>query len=151
MKRRDVLWGIASIPVFTASEAATPKITVVITTWQVPFDQVVRAIKQFDDRQSAIDFINAESRKWWDENDGLGSIEAGIEAGEKDRLWETQAYEPIKELGYDHARYELWGGESGFHAMVDHETYAKCHDDHYAGKPLPGYLMGAYLAGHKPE
>src|SRR5712672_1112201 len=89
---------------FKQEEKMTNKITVVITTWQVPFDQIVKGVFQFDDVQTATPFINAASLKWWNENHG-------------DRGGEP--YEPINILGYDIARYELWDGEIGFHAMLD--------------------------------
>lgn len=122
------------------------KITAVITTWQVPFDQVVIAQSQFTTIKAATDFINQLSTKWWRENEGSRSLR---ECG-------GDAYVPITELGYDVARYELWGGESGFHAMIDIESAALLHEAHYVrefdvkGLERPGYLINAYVAGHKP-
>lgn len=119
-----------------------PQITVIISTWQVPFDQVVREIKRFRSPKSALAFINAASKKWWEENDG--------ERGASD------PYEPVAELGYNHAHYELWGGECGFHAMIDADSYARLHEDHYRreydekGVTRPGYLINAYVAGAHP-
>ena len=117
------------------------KITVVITVWQVPYSQVVTQIRKFENPARALLFINAQSKAWWQAHDG-------------DRCCaeypETAPYKPITELGYDTAHYELWGGESGFTAMLDHASYATLHDRHYAGKPLPGYLQVSDLQGHKP-
>lgn len=127
---------------------AKRQITVVISDWCVPFDQVVRHIRKFTTEAEAAAFINAESLKWWQANNG-----------DRCRLEmpETEPYLPITELGYDHARYELWGGEQGFHALLDHITYAGLYETHnkreYAAKglPLPGYLQVAELSGHKPK
>ncbi len=125
-------------------------ITVVISTWQVPFDQTVQEIVQFGGdtaTQDALAFINTQSAKWWAEHEGNRYIaENGGHGG----------YEPIAELGYNMARYELWGGESGFHAMLGQDSYERLHEEHYArefddkGKVRPGYLINAYVAGHKP-
>lgn len=119
------------------------KITVIVTTWQVPFDQVVKDIRKFNSPKAATAFINDESRKWWEENDGERCM---IE------MPETEKYEPISKLGYDMARYELWGGERLFHAMLDTESAAILHEAHYKrefddkGKTRPGYLINCYVA-----
>ncbi len=113
----------------------TEKITIVITTWQVPFDQMVKGVFEFDDVQAATSFINDASHKWWDENHG--------ERG-------NAPYKPITELGYDMAHYELWGGETGFHAMLDDASAWRLHNAHYKlefddkGIKRPGYLRVAY-------
>lgn len=131
-------------------------ITVVISTWCVPFDQVVREIKVFSEEYSEVailSYINAESRKWWDENDGDRFIR---EVTNTDETRGQGPYEPITELGYNHARYELWGGEQGFHAMLDSVSYARLHEEHYKrecddkGRTRPGYLINAYVADRKP-
>jgi len=123
------------------------KITVTITDWCVPFDQVVRGTFEFENEADALAHINATSAAWWAANEG-------------DRCMaeypDTTPYEPIGELGYYNARYELWGGEQGFHAMLDHAVYAALHEAHYKrefdGKGItrPGYLIVAELSGHKP-
>jgi hypothetical protein len=143
MNRREVVQGVAVAPLVVATPAnAAYEITVVITTWQVPFDQVVRAIKTFTNEAEALEFINGESKKWWDGVNGDTN---------------QTGYEPIKELGYDGAHYALWGGECGFHAMLDHASYARLHEAHYKrnyddqGCQRPGYLQVAYLQGNKPE
>lgn len=122
------------------------KITVAVTTWRAPFDQIVQGVHSFSSAVDAKAFINEESKKWWDKNDGLRSI---AEVG-------GDQWEPIGELGYDSARYELWDGEVGFHAMIDAESYATLHEEHYKreyddkGEVRPGYLVNAYVAGDKP-
>lgn len=127
-------------------------IKVVISTWCVPFDQVVHAIVEFGGEgaaKRALDYINAESRKWWDENDGDRYIK-------EQKHTEYEPYRPVEELGYGMARYELWDGEQGFHAMLDSVSYAKLHEEHYKreyddkGCTRPGYLINAYVADHKP-
>lgn len=136
------------------------KITVVITTWQVPFDQVVRGIRQFDDPETAKAFINKESKKWWDENAGERYVEEGYPEtdkikGEHPSSTEKpipEPYKPITELGYEWARYEIWGGETGFHAILDAKSTAMLHEDHYKreyddkGITRPGYLLNCYVA-----
>lgn len=117
-------------------------ITVYITTWHVPFAQTVQAVATFKTEAEAVTFINAEATKFWAENDGDRSV---AEGHTDEGMWS-----PVTELGYDNTRIELWGGESGFDAMLDAATYARLHNAHYAGKPLPGYLINAYAAGHKP-
>lgn len=132
-------------------------ITVVISTWQVPFDQVVKCVHTFagtNAAKQALDLINEESAKWWAENDGDRSVAEGHT--DPNRAGETEGYEPITELGYNHARYELWGGEAGFHAMLDETSYAQLCEEHYVreydakGKTRPGYLINSYISGHKP-
>jgi hypothetical protein len=63
----------------------------------------------------------------------------------------SDPYEPVTELGYDFARYELWQGETGFHAMIDVGAAAQLHEDHYKreydDKGETRYLINAYLAG----
>ena len=124
-------------------------ITVVISDWCVPYDQVVREIKAFEDAESAVAYINAASLKWWNENDGDRYVE--------ENKVDFPVYEPIKELGYDEAHYELWDGEQGFHAMIDNESYARLHEEHYKrecddkGLKRPGYIRTSYLAGHQPH
>lgn len=134
-------------------------ITVVISTWQVPFDQIVRDVVQFGGdtaAKDALDFINAKSAAWWAEHEGDRSVAERAEYGTPES-WGGTGYEPIAELGYDQARYELWGGEAGFHAMIDHASYARLCEEHYArefdakGLTRPGYLINAYVAGHKPD
>jgi hypothetical protein len=134
-------------------------ITVVITTWQVPFDQVVQETIVFwgdDAAKKATDHINAESLKWRVEHESDRSVLEGQTAGYGTSESWGAGYEPIDELGYNTARYELWGGESGFHAMIDQASYARLHEEHYAreydakGIMRPGYLINAYVAGHKP-
>ena len=122
-------------------------ITVVISTWQVPFDQVVQGIHHFVDPKAALDFINEQSANWWAEQEGNRSVAEGHT---------DSGYEPVAELGYNHARYELWGGEAGFHAMIDNESYARLHEERYKreyddkGLTRPGYLINAYVADKKP-
>lgn len=133
-------------------------ITVIITTWQVPFDQQVREIKTFSGEKAnseALEFINQQAAQWWDDNEGdRWEAEARAE-GEKPESSDW-AYQPIKELGYDTAHYEIWGGENGFHAMLDETSYAKLHEAHYKreyddkGLTRPGYLINAYVSGAKP-
>ena len=124
------------------------KITVVITDWCVPFDQVVRHIERFDTEAKALAYINAKSLEWWQANDG---DRCRVEYPK------TEPYEPITELGYNQARYELWGGEQGFHAMLDHATYARLNEAHYKreftnkGLALPGYLQVSKIQGHWPK
>jgi hypothetical protein len=124
------------------------KIKVIITDWQVPFDQVVRDIRTFDTEVAAVAFINAESLKWWQANEGDRCVA---------EMPNTEPYQPIVELGYQSAQYELWGGEQGFHAMLTHSTYAKLNAAHYKreftdkGQPLPGYLQVAKLSGNWPK
>ena len=127
------------------------QITVIVTTWCVPFDQTVKGIYHFATEATAVAFINKASRKWWDENDGDKCITE--RAGEESKYdgAPLEPYEPITELGYNTAYYELWGGEQGFHAMLGHKTYAALNEAHYAGKPLPGYLLVAKLSGHWPK
>lgn len=123
-------------------------ITVVVTDWAVPFDQVVRGVHQFDNEASTVAFINAASLAWWQANNG-----------DKCRAEypDTEPYEPITELGYENARYELWGGEAGWHAMLDHATYAALNEAHYKrnytdkGLDLPGYLIAAKAQGNWPK
>ena len=112
---------------------------VIITTWCVPFDQVVNAVRGFDDAASAVAFINAASAKWWHENEGDRCIA---------EYPETEPYQPIVELGYDIAKYELWGGEQGFHAMLDATSAQRLFEAHYASQPKPGYLRAAEMASH---
>lgn len=122
------------------------KIQVSITTWSVPFDQVVESVSTFGSADDALKFINAASLKWWQTIEGDRSV---TEMG-------GDAYEPVTELGYQQARYEVWGGEQGWHAMLDRASYSQLHEAHYAreydakGKPRPGYLRNAYAAGMKP-
>lgn len=118
-------------------------ITVVISTWQIPFDQVVRDIRQFDSTEEATTFINACSKQWWDACEGDRCV---VEFPD-----EVEAYEPITELGYDHARYEICG-EKGFQAMLDGESAAALHEAYYKkkyddqGLARPGYLINCYVA-----
>lgn len=119
-------------------------ITVVITTWQVPFAQVVRDIKQFEIPADAMSFINDASKEWYDEHNGAKS---NLEITDNDF-----PYTPIKELGYDNAQYHLWGGECGFHAMLDVQSAAILHEAYYKkrfddqGLTRPGYLINCYVA-----
>lgn len=133
-------------------------ITVVISTWQAPFDQVVQGVHQFggdNAAQRALDFINEQSAAWWAANDGDRSVTAGYL--DTNDHGEGGTYAPITELGYNHARYELWGGEAGFHALLDQASYARLCEEHYVrefdnkGVSRPGYLINAYLAGHKSD
>jgi len=125
------------------------KITVVITTWQVPFAQVVVAQSQFTTPQAATDFVNQHAAKWWADVEG----ERCLAEGDTDNDW---PYEPVTELGYTEMRFEAWGGESGFQAMLDAESAAALLEAHYKrefdakGLTRPGYLINAYVAGHKP-
>lgn len=118
----------------------TNKITVVITTWQVPFDQMVKGVFEFDDVQAATSFINDASSKWWKKHHGDRSVKEGHTA---------EFYKPIAELGYDIPRYELWGGETAFHAMLDEASAWRLHEAHYKreyddkGISRPGYLRVA--------
>ncbi len=134
-----------------------PFITVVISTWRVPFDQTVQSVTTFGGENAAkqsLDFINEQSAKWWADNDGDRSVAEGHKY--IDNHGEGGSYAPITELGYEMARYDLWGGESGFHAMIDEASYARLHEAHYKrefddkGVTRPGYLINAYVAGHKP-
>ncbi len=140
-----------------------PFITVVISTWQVPFDQVVQSVTTYGgDRAatSALQFINDQSRLWWAQHEGDRSIaerkKDDVALNGTRESWGGDGYEPIEELGYNMARYELWGGESGFHAMIDEASYARLHEEHYKrefddkGVTRPGYLINAYVAGAKP-
>jgi hypothetical protein len=129
-------------------------ITVLITTWRVPFDQVVSEIKTFDDNdvEGARLYINVASSLWWDENEGPRWV---AECRAQDV--EVEDHVPIKELGYDMARYEIGDGEAGFHAMIDEGTYWRLHEAHYKreyddqGLTRPGYLINTYVAGENPE
>ncbi len=132
-------------------------ITVVISTWSVPFDQVVNEIKTFTGEKAnseALAFINASSKTWWDENGGDRWVEETKADGKSPKAWtgdSIDGYEPINELGYDTAEYNIWGGEQGFHAMLDQDSYAKLHEAHYKQLGFtPGYLINAYAAGQKP-
>ena len=122
-------------------------ITVVITTWQVPYDQIIVAQSQFTTTEAAVEFINQRSAQWWKEKEGQRCIKEHPE---------TDPYQPIEELGYDMACYRLWGGESGFHAMLDADSAAMLHEAYYKrecddkGLPRPGYLINTYVAGQKP-
>src|ERR1700686_600169 len=118
-------------------------IKVVLTEWQVPFDQVVTDVVEFAGdtaEQDAVNLVNQASRTWWDNNEGDRCVVA---------YPDTQPYEPVKELGYDNARYELWGGENGFHAILTQGAYAELHEAHYKrefddkGLKRPGYLRVA--------
>lgn len=128
------------------NERLGPKpIIIVITTWQVPFEQMVQKIHSETNEQEALNFINTESKKWWDANEGDRCVENELD----ENGHSYSPYEPIKELGYDQARYELWGGESGFHAMLDNESWWRLHEAHYKheyddkGLKRPGYLRVA--------
>ena len=116
-------------------------ITVVVTTWQVPFAQAVKEVFHTDDDAEALKFINDAAHKWW--HDHHGDQDISEDGGE---------FKPIKELGYDWGKWELWGGEAGFHAMLDEVTENRLHEEHYKreyddnGKQRPGYLQNAYLA-----
>lgn len=114
-------------------------ITVVITTATVPLDQVVREVKTFTDDAAAVAFINEQSALWWQSNHGAASCA---------ELPDTEPYTPIHSL-FDWARIELWGGESLFHAMLDHATYVRLHKAHYdpMGDDKPGYMVVAELNG----
>lgn len=119
-------------------------ITVVITTYTVPFAKVVKSIVTFggdDAVKTATAFINEEAAKWLNETiGGRNPSEAMMEA------W---SYDPITELGYDRAEYQLWEGEVGFEAILDEASQKALHDAHYKreftdkGLPLPGYLRAA--------
>lgn len=126
------------------------KITVVLTSWAVPFAQVVNGIFTFEGDnavQEVTSFINAESLKWWEASEGNRCMA---------EYPDTEPYAPIEELGYDTAQYELWGGEHGFNAMLDAESAAALHEAHYQreydakGETRPGYLINAYVGGGKP-
>lgn len=126
-------------------------VTVVVTTWQVPFAQVVKEIKTFDQDAEALAFINAEGKKWWDENDGDRWVEesnVASSAGKSDGS--DKPWEPINELGYDWGKWEIWDGEAGFHAMLDEASETRLHEEHYKreyddkGRSRPGYLRNAY-------
>lgn len=129
-------------------------ITVTITAWVVPFDQMVIDQAVFggeDAAERALVFINNASKAWWDAAGGDRCV-----ALPADDVHKAQPYEPIKEVGYDVALYELWGGESGFHAMIDRESYAILHEAHYKrefddqGLDRPGYLIVAEAFGKTP-
>ncbi len=117
-------------------------ITVVITQWQVPFSQVVTGLFHTADDAEALKFINDAAHKWWQEHHGNEDTESE-DGGE---------FKPITELGYDWGKWELWGGEAGFHAMLDEATEIRLCEEHYKreyddkGKPRPGYMQVAYLA-----
>ena len=121
------------------------KITVVISTYYVPFPQVVNSINEFTAAADALAFINDESKKWWDEQGGERSL---VECG-------GEPYQPLQNL-IDTVLLTMWGGEAGFHAMIDAGSYAVLHEAHYArefdakGLTRPGYLINAYVAGGKP-
>ena len=123
-------------------------VTVIVTTWLVPFGQIVKAVKQFDNDADALTFINDEAKKWWDEFDGDRCVAENVGA---QRQWEDcDKFEPIRILGYDTPYYTLWGSENGFHAMLDEESYWRLHEEHYKreyddkGISRPGYLRNAY-------
>jgi hypothetical protein len=131
------------------------KITVTITAWHVPFDQMVIDQATFDGvdaEQCALVFINDASKAWWDATDGDRCV---LEMANEPVYNRPEPYQPISEVGYDPARYVLWGGESGFHAMIDKASYAALHEAHYKreyddkGHQRPGYLLNAY-AGDNP-
>jgi len=125
------------------------KITVTLTSWQVPFSQIVDETKAFDSADEALDFINAASKAWWNTYDGDGC------ARSNDGIYTAQInfnvvneYKAITSL-LDGAHYSLWGGENGFQALIDKESYWQLHAAHYKreyddkGIPRPGYLRVA--------
>ena len=131
------------------NERLGPKpIIIAITTWQVPFEQTVQKIHSVTSEKEAVDFINAESKKWWNANEGDRWVEQSMLEDIQD-VTHCIPYQPIEELGYEHARYELWGGEVGFHAMLDNESWWRLHEAHYKrefddkGLKRPGYLRVA--------
>src|SRR5882672_1796116 len=100
-------------------------IVVVFTSWRVPFAQVVDQVKTFtygDDegwqqaKQAALEMINKEAKKWWDESDGDRWVEENPT---------NNSFEPVTELGQQRAKYELWDGETGFDALIDTESWWK--------------------------
>ena len=120
-------------------------ITVVITTWVIPFEQVVRDIQKFETPGAALDFINAKGKEWWDENNGDQYIT------ENPDCEDTIPYEPIAILGYDTPKYNI-AGEREFHALLDAESEAELHEAYYKvkyddkGLTRPGYLINCYVA-----
>ena len=120
-------------------------ITVVVTTWQVPFAQAVKEVFHTNDDVEALKFINSAAHKWWDENCVGEDTESKSTENE-----DGSEFEPIKELGYEWARWELWGGEVGFHALLDEATENRLHEEHYKreyddkGISRPGYFRNAY-------
>lgn len=114
------------------------KITVTLTEWQVPFDQVVIGQQTFTDIQAATDYINEAAATWWRENEG----DQAVAGGDGSDDW---PYSPITELGYNTARFELYG-EQGFHAMLDAESYGALCKAHYERKgAVPGFMVNAML------
>lgn len=120
------------------------KTTVFITTWVVPFAHVVKAVQQFESDADAVRFINQEAAKWWAENEGDRCVAEGSNDGHELLAADTVLEACVTTM--------LWGGEVGFVPMVMAEEYAAMHQASYAqkGQPLPGYLINAYAAGHKP-
>jgi len=118
-------------------------ITVVIATYQVPFSKVVKAIKTFENDADALAYINAESAKWYEENEGERYLR---EMPDDDNDF---PYAPITELGYDVAEFHLWGGEQGFEAILDEASQHRLHEAYYKreyddkGMKRPGYLRVA--------
>ena len=119
-------------------------ITVVIVTYQVPLTKVVKSIASFSGDnavKNATDFINEEATKWLKETIGGGNPNAA--------KMEDYSYDPITELGYDVAEYQLWEGECGFEAILDEVSQKALDAAHYKreftdkGLPLPGYLRAA--------
>lgn len=116
----------------------TKQITVVISTWQVPFDQVVEGIFHFSTTQAALNFINGRAEKWWVVHNP------------------NEQFPPCEELGYGGTTWNSESGEAGFQAMLDKEDYAELHEAYYKrefddkGLTRPRYLINAYIAGAKP-
>lgn len=117
----------------------TDKIKVIITTYQVPYDSIVESVTEFEFSDDARKFINAASSAWWMKHHGNKSA---VQFNHGD-------YEPIDELGYDIAFYELWDGENTFHAMLDQASFWRLHNEYYQrefddkGLKRPGYLRVA--------
>lgn len=124
------------------------KIMVTLVDCCVPYATVVREQQAFTSAADATAYINAASAKWWALHEGDRCLI---------QYPDTDQYEPVKELGYDSARLELWGGEQMFDALLDHASYASLHEAHYKreyddkGEARPGYLQVSEAYGFKPE
>jgi hypothetical protein len=122
-------------------------VTVAITTYQVPFDPVLIEVQTFESDSDAVAFINDHAEKWFIEHEGARCL---VEMA-NDEHWHGEPYTPITSL-FDHVRLDLWGGESGFEAVIDKASYWRLHEAHYKseyddkGKARPGYLLNAYAA-----
>lgn len=133
------------------------KITMVLTSWVVPYSSVVNSIDTFEGENAeaqAVAHYNTALAKWWQQNNG----DACAATGEKNGLTlEAVEFEPIESLrALPACPVMLWGGEHGFQAFIDAESYALLDEAYYKreyddqGLTRPGYLINSYVAGYKP-